>query len=188
MHFRDHSSLAGLHAPFSASKYSWINYDLDKMEKVFINLQAAAKGDRLHRLAHDMIREGVKAQRTRTTFNMYVNDCIHWRMTPEQMLIYSKNFFGTADAISFNERKMLLRVSDLKTGVTLASVHQLEVYAALFCLEYGKKPFDMIMELRIYQNDDVALFQADPGDIVHIMDKIVTFDQRITEMREAGLA
>jgi hypothetical protein len=177
-----------MHAPFSASKYSWINYDIDKMEQVFINMQAAKKGDRLHKLAHDMIREGVKAQKIHTTFNMYVNDCIHWRMTPEQLLVYSLNFFGTADAISFDEKKGLLRISDLKTGVTIASVHQLEVYAALFCLEYSFKPFDLKIELRIYQNDDVAVFLADPGVIAHIMDKIVLFDQRIDDMRIGGLA
>lgn len=76
-------------------------------------------------------------------------------MTPEQVLYYSENCFGTADAISF--RNNFLRIHDLKTGVVPAHMEQLEIYAALFCLEYRVKPMDISMELRIYQNDDVLI-------------------------------
>ena len=69
-------------------------------------------------------------------------------MTPEQILFYSDNCFGTADAIAF--RGDLLRIHDLKTGAIPAHMEQLEVYAALFCLEYKIKPADIRMELRLY--------------------------------------
>ena len=87
----------------------------------------------MHQLAHDLIREGIRLPRNGKTLNRYVNDCIGWGMTPEQILYYSDNAFGTADAISF--RNMILRISDLETGETPASEKQLEVYAAFFCLE-----------------------------------------------------
>jgi hypothetical protein len=180
MHFNRHSDLVGSHAFLSASKYHWINYDDEKLDRVFMLSQAAKRGTELHALAHEAIRLGVKL-RGATTIAQYVNDCIGYRMIPEQILYYSPNCFGTTDAISF--RRNLLRIADLKTGVTPASEHQLEVYAALFCLEYKFKPFDIGIELRIYQDDEVKIYDADPDVIVHIMDKIVHFDKRITAIR-----
>jgi hypothetical protein len=106
-------------------------------------------------------------------------------MQPEQILYYSENCFGTTDAIGF--RRNSLRIHDLKTGVTQTSHHQLEVYAALFCLEYGFKPFDIDIELRIYQNDEIGVWEGDSDQITHIMDKIVTFDKRITAIRNEAL-
>jgi uncharacterized small protein (DUF1192 family) len=50
---------------------------------------------------------------------------------------------------------------------------------ALFCHEYKVKPHTIGAELRIYQNDEVFRFEPDPEDILYIMDKIVSFDQRI---------
>ena len=181
MRFNKHSDLVGLHAFLSASKYHWVNYDDEKLARVYTTAMAAQRGTELHALAHDLIRLGVKLPRTTKTLNMYVNDALGFRMTPEQVLFYSPNCFGTADAISF--RRNVLRISDLKTGVTPSSEHQLEVYAALFCLEYGFKPFEIEIELRIYQNDEVRIYEADPDLITHIMDKIVTFDKRINELR-----
>lgn len=187
MHFRKHYSLAaaGTHAFLSASKYAWINYDDEKLDQVFASSLAAQKGDRLHKLANDLIREGVKLPRSPQTLNMYVNDAIGFRMAPEQILYYSDNAYGTCDAISYRKNK--LRIHDLKTGVTPASFNQLNVYGAFFFLEYGSgygiTPFDVDMEFRIYQNDEVQILDADPGDIVHIMEKIKIFDKRITQMR-----
>ena len=114
-------------------------------------------------------------------FNMYVNDAIGYGMTPEQVLYYSNNAFGTADSIIFKNE--LLRIHDLKTGTTNTSEHQLEIYAALFCLEYNKKPNEIDMELRIYQNDDVRIYLPDPDTIFHIMDKIIIFDKRIEKLK-----
>jgi hypothetical protein len=112
---------------------------------------------------------------------MYVNDAIGFKMKPEQVLYYSENCFGTADAIIF--RNNLLRIHDLKTGVTKAHMEQLEIYAALFCLEYKKRPSDIDMELRIYQNNEIVIFNPTAEDIVPIMDKIITFDKIINKLK-----
>lgn len=182
MRFNQHSLLEGKHAFLSASKGSWVNYDDDKLERVYKSSLAAQKGTDLHKLANDLIRLGVPLRETQTTMNMYVNDGIGFRMTPEVLLVYSPNCFGTTDTISF--RKNLLRIHDLKTGLRLSSVRQLEIYAALFCLEYMYKPHEIDINLRIYQNDEIKEFEGDPDVIAHIMDKIKTFDRRLNEIRE----
>ncbi len=181
MIFNKHSNLIGQHAFLSASKYSWINYDEDKLDRVYIAALAAKRGTELHALAHELIRLGVKLPKSPKTLNLYVNDALGYRMTPELLVYYSDNAFGTADAISF--RRGMLRVHDLKTGITPSSEHQVEVYAALFCLEYRMKPFEIEIELRVYQNDEVRIYEADPDVIFHIMDKIITFDKRINAIR-----
>lgn len=181
MIFNTHSQLVGRHAFLSASKYHWTNYDEDKLDRTYLKFLAIQKGTELHTFAYNAIRLGVKLPRTPKTLNMYVNDAIGFRMTPEQGLYYSENCFGTADTIAF--RKGVLRIHDLKTGITPVSARQLEVYAALFCLEYRMKPFDIQTELRIYQNDDVQVYEADPDVIMHIIDKIVAFDKRIDAIR-----
>lgn len=181
MIFNEHSNLAGQHAFLSASKYHWINYDEEKIDRVYIASLAARHGSELHEFAHEAIRLGIKLPKTPKTLHLYVNDAIGYRMTSEQILYYSDYCFGTADTVAFRRNK--LRIHDLKTGVTQTSEHQLEVYAALFCLEYRMRPFDIDTELRIYQNDEVAIFEADPDIITHIMDKIITFDKRIKNIR-----
>ena len=185
MIFNKHSALVGQHAFLSASKYHWVGYDDDKLERVYVAAMAAQRGSELHALAHDLIRLGVKLGRSPKTLNMYVNDAIGYRMTPEQPLFYSTNCYGTVDAISFRKNK--LRIHDLKTGATQTSEHQLEVYAALFCLEYRYKPFDIEIELRIYQNDEIRIYEGDPDTITHIMEKIKSFDKRISLMQKEGL-
>ena len=181
MIFSKHLNLAGKHALLSPSKYAWVNYTEDKMERVFFSAMAAQRGTELHALAHELIRLGVKLPRGSKTLSLYVNDAIGFRMTPEQPLYYSENCFGTADTISF--RRNQLRISDLKTGVSITSEHQLEVYAALFCLEYHMKPFEIETELRIYQSDEVRIYEADPDVICHIMSTIIAFDKRISALR-----
>lgn len=186
MNFNAHSNLVGRHAFLSASTYNWINYSEEHLQDRWVTAMAAARGTALHDLARDLINLGVKLPKTRTTMNLYVNDAIGYRMTPEQPLYVSENCFGTADAIAF--RKNALRIHDLKTGVSKASVHQLEVYAAMFCMEYRFKPFDIEIEMRIYQDDDVVTYEADNNVIAHIMDRIVTFDKRINELRSEALS
>ena len=95
---------------------------------------------------------------------------------------YSDNCFGTADAILF--RNNFLRIHDLKTGKIPAHMEQLEIYAALFCLEYKVKPGDIEMELRIYQNNEILYHNPTAEDIVPIMDRIITFDKVIKRIRE----
>ena len=186
MHFNSHSNLAGRHAFLSPSTYHWINYDDQKLDARFIAAMAAQRGTELHAFAHEAIRLGIKLPKTSKTLHLYVNDAIGYRMSPEQPLYYSDNCFGTADTISFRRNK--LRIHDLKTGVSPTSEHQLEVYAALFCLEYRFKPFEIETELRIYQNDEVRIYDADPDSISHVMDKIITFDKRINELRLEALS
>lgn len=186
MLFNKHLDLVGQHAFLSPSTYHWVNYDDEKLDRVFTAKEAARRGTDLHALAHECIRLGVKLPKGTQTLSSYVNDAIGYRMTPEVLLYYSENSFGTADTISF--RRNTLRVHDLKTGHSPCSVHQLEVYAALFCLEYKFKPFDIKIELRIYQSNEVQIFNADPDLIVHIMDKITNFDRRITALRMEALS
>ena len=181
MNFKKHFDLEGKHAFLGASKYHWIRYDADKLIDAYNKYTAAKKGTELHEFAATCIRLGQKLPRSKKTLNMYVNDAIGFRMTPEQVLCFSDNCFGTADAISF--RNDFLRIHDLKTGVTATSMEQLMVYAALFCLEYSVKPNEVGMELRIYQNDDIAYLNPDADDIFHIMDKIITFDRLIKELQ-----
>lgn len=186
MQWNDHTKLRGQHAFLSASKHAWVNYADDKLDRMYVLHRAAIRGTELHAFAHEAIRLGIRLPRSSKTLNMYVNDAIGYRMTSEQGLFYSVNAFGTADAISF--RKNLLRVHDLKTGQSPASGVQLQVYAALFCLEYRFKPFDIDMDLRIYQNDEIVMIAYDPDRIFHIMDRIITFDRQIEQIKEEGLA
>ena len=58
--FNTRSNLQGSHAFLSPSKYSWINYDDEKLDRVYFSHMEAQRGTRLHQLAHDLIREGVK--------------------------------------------------------------------------------------------------------------------------------
>jgi hypothetical protein len=146
------------------------------------NAMASRRGTELHDLAQRLIRLGERLPDTTRTLNAYVNDSIGFRLTPEQVLYYSSNCFGQADAVGF--RKNLLRIFDLKTGITECKFAQLAVYAALFCLEYSFKPTEIEIELRIYQNDDVRIEIGDPLEITSIMDKIVYFDRRINEVME----
>lgn len=181
MNFNRHSELNGRHAFLSASKYHWVNYSDEKLEAVYSTALAAKKGTELHNFAAEAIRLGIKLPRTPKTLNMYVNDAIGYRMIPEQVLCYSANAFGTADAISF--RKNLLRISDLKTGINPANMLQLEIYAAFFCLEYQYRPGEIDILLRIYQNDEVVEHEPDVDSIAHIMDRIITADRRIEELK-----
>lgn len=183
MLFNRHSNLTGTHAFLSASNYHWINYDEGKLEHAFTTAQAARRGTELHDLACQAIRLGVKLLDVPQTINQYVNDAISFRMTPEQILFYSVNCYGTADAISFRNNK--LRIHDLKNGISRTSEKQLYVYAALFCLEYGFKPYEIETELRIYQSNEVRIYEAVPDFIADIMDKIIGFDRRIEEWKQA---
>ena len=171
MRFNSHLNLEGLHAPFSPSQYSWLNYDDEKALEVYANKKAAAMGTKLHEWAKMTIDLGIKQPRSKKTIYAYVNDAIGFKMSTEVVLYYSDRFFGTADAISF--RNGVLRIHDLKTGKIPAKIEQLEIYAALFCLEYKVKPGDIEMELRIYQNDQVLYHNPTPEDIFPIMYKIV---------------
>lgn len=211
MLWNDHSRDApeGVHAFLSPSQYSWLGYDRETLIARYRNRYATAIGTVLHNYARERIKYGIKVTRyTRSdillellrngipencidmevifdNFKNYVNDAIGFQLTPEQALVYSENCFGRADAISFSEAKNLLRIHDLKTGLTPASMKQLEIYAALFCLEYKKRPGEIAIELAIYQTAvdedgyyaDIDAEQPEPQVIAHHMDQIVTLDK-----------
>lgn len=171
--FNPHYNLVGKHAFMSASQYHWINYDEDKIRERFNTAAAAALGTRKHELAAELIDLGIKLPDTGQTLNSYVNDCIGHRMQTEVVLYYSDNCFGTADAIDFRlnprTQKMRLRVFDLKTGTTKASVKQLWVYIAIFCFEYEIDVNEIEIDARIYQNDMIESFEIDPVDILNVL-------------------
>jgi Protein of unknown function (DUF2800) len=183
--FNPHLDLYERHAFLSPSNYHWLNYTDQKLEARFIAAMAARRGTDLHSLAHEAIRLGVKLSRANKALATYVNDAIGFKMNCEQPLYYSENCFGTADTICFRRGK--LRIHDLKTGVTATSEHQLEVYAALFCLEYNISPFEISIELRIYQRDEIRIFDPPPELIASIMDRIIEFDQHIEQMKATML-
>lgn len=184
MRFNNHTNLEGLHAPFGASKSSWLRYDDDKAIETYQNMKAAELGTKLHAWAAETIKLGIKQPRSNKTISAYVNDAIGFKMSTEVVLFYSEYFFGTADAICF--RNNTLRIHDLKTGSTKVKMEQLEIYAALFCLEYKIKPADINIELRIYQNDEILVHKPEVDDIVPIMDKIIHLNRLIINM-EGGV-
>ena len=182
MNFNNHLNLEGQHAFLGASKYHWINYDESKVAESYSKFLATQKGTVLHEFAAQCIRLGQKLPKSQKTLNMYVNDAIGFKMVPEQVLFYSENCFGTADAISFRENR--LRIHDLKTGVIPAHMEQLMIYAALFCWEYKVKPGEIEIELRLYQNNEILYHTPTAEEIVPIIDKIITFDKIINKIKE----
>lgn len=210
MNWREHYNLRGKHALLGASKYHWVNYDSDEQFiKKVCSESATDIGTIIHAFAADRIKFGLKLNKHEKkdmifellrrgisrividsidtdlmfdNLSAYVNDSIMQRMSPEIILYYSDNCFGTADAISFENNK--LYIYDLKTGVTPAHMEQLEIYAGLFCLEYRYKPKDIFMELRIYQNNDVLVYNPEPKDILAVTDKIVRANNFIESIKE----
>ena len=79
----------------------------------------------------------------------------------------------------------MLRIHDLKTGKSGKiedHIEQLEVYAALFCLEYKVKPGDINIELRVYKNDEVLYHNPTAEDILPIMDKIIHLNKLLEKI------
>ena len=192
MIFNKHYNLEGLHATFSPSQSSWLRYDDDKTIEVYKNKKTAEMGTRLHAWAKETIDLGIKQPRSNKTLYAYVNDAIGFKMDTEVVLFYSERFFGTADTISFRpgpDGVYILRIHDLKTGKVgkiESHLEQLEVYAALFCLEYKVKPEDIFIELRVYKNNEAIVHTPMAEDIIHIMNKIIHIDE-ILEKRDKGV-
>ncbi len=193
MRFNRHLELEGKHAFLSASKYHWIRYDEEKILERYDRHMDAALGTRLHAFAAEAIKLGQYLPANSLTINLYVNDCIGYRMSVEVPLFFSYNAFGTADAIWFGPdpedptRPPILRIFDLKNGSTTKSESyedQLNIYAAYFCLEYKVKPGEIQYDLRIYQNDEVVYFDTDPQDIAYIMDWVKQADALIEQRKE----
>lgn len=173
----------GAHAFLSPSGHSWCNYNDDKLVKIYINKLASARGTALHELAQRLIHMKVRLPEKQETLNMYVNDAISAKLEPEKQLFHSKFCFGTADAIGVKDGK--LTIYDLKTGKIPASFVQLEIYAALFFLEYPQFKIDSTdIELRIYQNDEIKMEEPETDEIVPIMDRIVRFSKVLQHLED----
>lgn len=185
MRWNDHSELEGRHAHFSPSSPAWLRYDDAKLERSYVEALASMRGTEEHAYAAMAIKLGHKQSDEPKTINMYINECIGFRMRPEVALYWSPVCFGTADALHYSERTQTLRVSDLKTGKTRASWDQLIIYAALFCLEYEKpRPQDLRIELRIYQNNEVKLLEPEPHDVFIAMDRILMATRLVEQIWE----
>lgn len=206
MKWNDHRRLEGSHAIMGASKYSWLTKSNDEMMDLYRNSFATTIGTLLHSYASDSIRYRERIRKTDAksvrfdlmrrgvpefaidtsswfqTLMDYVNDGVGYLMDPEIVLYYSDLCFGTADAIQVDRN--MLRIHDLKTGVTPAKMDQLMIYAALFCLEYGMKPDRFHTELRIYQSGDIVVYEPDPADIRVVMDSIIEKDRVLQKMKE----
>ncbi len=182
MTFKKNSSIIGKHAFLSPSNYHWLDYDEEKLRRVFFQKQQAKRGDDLHAYAQRAIDLKVKQAENNTTLSMYINDAIGFRMEAEVPLYYSDDCFGTADSCGFRDNT--LRISDLKTGVTPADMKQLMIYAGLFCFEYDYSPSDIRAILRIYQNDAIEEFVPDSADLVMVMSRIKTQAALVVYLRE----
>lgn len=180
MNFNVHYNLKGKHAFLSGSNHHWINYDHEKLRQVFVNAKAKEEGTLLHDFASTAIQKRLKLAPLKKALNLFVNDAIGFRMESEQVLYYSDNCFGTADAILFKDN--VLRIHDLKTGFSKVSFNQLHIYAAIFCLEYHVDPASITIIERIYQHNTFEECIADAAVVQMIMDTIVEFDAIINEM------
>ena len=187
MNWNQHYDLVGKHSFLSPSNPAWHNYDDEKLIARFDSAGAKLRGTEMHdQAARDIrfgLKYGVKRPQSKTTYNMYVNDAIGYRMRPEQPLYYSDYCFGTADAISFNRRT--LRIHDFKSGTTPAHMEQLKTYAALFCLEYRYNPVDLTFILRIYQNNEIFEEQPTGDEIQSFMDEIVYKTIKLADHEES---
>ncbi len=184
MKFNKHSEFNGTHAFLGASRHHWVRYSDDKIIQTYKNFEATLRGTKLHELASNLITYRVSLADNNKSLNSYVNDAIGFKMEPEVLLYYSENCFGTADAISF--RNNFLRIHDLKTGSTKASIEQLLIYAALFCLEYKKNVDNIKCELRIYQSNKIHAFIPDSEEIKQIMEKIISADKILKKIQSGG--
>lgn len=209
MIFKEHLELRGKHSLLAPSQPYWLDYSDEQLFQKFKSKYAQDIGTYLHELAETLINECVKLKKTDknvmlvhllqrgipraaidvdrlySNFMAYVNDAIGFRLTPEQVLYYSPECFGTADAISY--RNNFLRIHDYKSGTTPAKMEQLLIYAALFCLEYKIKPGELDgIELRIYQNDEIIHHEPEADEIVPIMDIIQTSVRRLENIQLGG--
>lgn len=172
------------HALLSPSQCSWTEYSDEQFLSFLDSRDATTEGTILHDLASNLIKRKMYQIENRTTFNMYVNDCIAFDMRTEQKIKYSQYAFGRADAIKFDLSTNTLYIFDLKTGSTPAKMRQLESYAAFFCLEYDIHPADIQICLRIYQNGEIKEEWATVEEILPIMDTTVAFSSMAKQREE----
>ncbi|NCA91992.1 hypothetical protein EOM82_01895 [bacterium] len=211
MIFNDHSKLEGQHAFLGASSFRWINWSDDIFQKRYYGQFAQILGTCIHKLVNSLIKSRTRLSENdkklielelyrsgvpKGAYNSddillnlipFVNDAIGFHMQSEVVLYYSLNCFGTTDAISYNEKEKFLRIHDLKTGITPSHMEQLLIYTALFCLEYHKKPADLKIELRIYQNFDILIHIPEVDEIEKFMHLIISRNKTIMKYIESEI-
>ncbi len=211
MQWHDHSDLEGLHAFLSPSKQTWINYDFEKLEAAYTNSWATTIGTVLHAFAERRIlrkkritnksKESIEdfmyengipeklidIEQYFENLAAFVNDAIGFRMRPEQGLKISDDCFGHADAISYDERKKILRISDFKSGKTEPSMNQLLIYAALFFIEYSKelgiRLSDLKVELRIYYQGQIIYYEPEEDVMAHMVDVVLCKNRELKTIK-----
>jgi hypothetical protein len=165
-----------------------LEYDEDKLRRVFFQTQQARRGDELHAYAQRAIDLSIRQAENGTTLSTYINDAIGFRMEAEVPLYYSPECFGTADAagIRMERGEYVLRISDLKTGTSPASIKQPLIYAGIFFHEYSElfRPEDVKVILRIYQNDQIEELIPDFSEILSVMSTIKTQAAMVAYLRE----
>ena len=215
MIWNKHYNLKNRHAVLAPSNHSWKNYDDNKLISSYEGNKRKIEGTELHEWAEELIKSitltrKIHAEKSKRTFNididairmygeevplvrdskaketvfMYIADAIKFDMVAEQPLSYDDSYcFGTADAIQFDG--YLLRIHDLKTGETPASIDQLVTYAALFCLEYNHDPKSLMIELRIYQTDQIMIYKPTCDEVIAMMN-IIIHDVDVLRRYERG--
>lgn len=196
----------GEHAIFAPSKkYLSRGLTEEQIYNILYSMYAAQIGILIHELCSQLIEEKqpirkdamrsmiyhtlyqakipialIQPERYIDTVVPYVKDAIGYDLIPEQRIVYQYPIaWGTADAIKFNPTKCELRIHDLKTGKTPASLDQLIEYAAYFYLEYHIKPGDCKTILSIYQNGEVITGYPTASDILPIMDNAVALTKYV---------
>jgi len=159
------------HAFLSPSKVHWINYDLDKLKRVYEGYKRTIEGTRIHEFAEHCINLGVYLQSDGQALSSFVNDALDLNMDSEVHLYYSQFVFGKVDAMAYKNKT--LYIFDLKTGRGKPKYSQLDIYAALFCLSSKKHPEEITIICRVYQGDDVVEWSPEPGEIIRIMNVII---------------
>lgn len=219
MLWNNHQELEGKHAFLGASQYHWTNWSDDLLVKRFFGQYSQEIGTAIHDLANNCIKSlttinendvhlvemwlnmnhipkgAYDAKAILMNLIPFVNDAIGFQMDSEVILFYSYDCFGTTDAIVFDEKHKILRIHDLKTGITPAHMEQLYIYAALFYLEYFPrykvKPSQCTTILRLYQNCEITEQTTgenlDPAVIEKYMQLIENRGNMVKELRRSTI-
>jgi hypothetical protein len=186
MIWKEYLHLKNTHAFLSPSKHYWINYTPKKLVSTYENYKKVSLGTKYHQLAAELITLAVRLPNTSASLNSFVNDAIGFKMKSEVILFYSRNCYGTADAVSFFDG--ILRIHDLKTGRAPGSINQLLIYAGLFVLDYGIDFREIReMHLRIYQNEEIIEFSPAAEDILDVIAKIEEADKIVENINADGI-
>ena len=186
MNWKSYSHLENTHAFLSPSKHYWLNYTPEKLVSTYENYKKIALGTQYHSLASELITLAVRLPNTSASFNSFVNDAIGFKMKAEVLLFSSSYCYGTADAVSFSDG--VLRVHDLKTGRSPASINQLLIYAGLFCLDYVIEPREVKeIHLRLYQNEEIIELSPSIEDIYDVVTRIEEAEKIIESVETGGV-